>query len=189
MFKRNFWKLTLSFAVVLWALSALLPIQDQPFASFAKEKAKSKPTEFAALIKESSDRVASKQSPSVFVALKVIAKERKIDLTQYFPQFPIEASLGNVDKRNSILLDYLLAKSKGHLQLGLDLKGGVAFTLEAADTPATANLRDGERKEKLSKAIEIIGERINGLGVAEPLIRAVGENRIEVQLPGINTND
>ncbi|HEY9249620.1 MAG TPA: protein translocase subunit SecD [Rariglobus sp.] len=189
MFKRNFWKLTLSLAVVLWALSALLPLKDQPFAEFAKDKSKAKAAEFAALIKESSDRVASKQSRSVFVALKTIAKERKIDLSQYFPQFPIEASLGNVEKRNAILMDYLLAKSKGSLQLGLDLKGGVAFTLEAADTPTTSNVGNVERKEKLSKAIEIISERINGLGVAEPLIRAVGENRIEVQLPGVNTND
>jgi SecD/SecF fusion protein len=189
MLNRNLWKLTLSLAVVIWAVASLLPLQDQPFADFAKSKAEAKPTEFTALIAEASARVTSQQSPSVFVALKAIAKERKIDLTQYFPQFSIEASLGNVEKRNTILLDHLLAKSKGRLQLGLDLKGGVAFTLEAADTPDTANMGEVERQEKLSKAIEIIGERINGLGVAEPIIRAVGNNRIEVQLPGVNTKD
>jgi len=189
MLNRNLWKLTLSFAVVIWAVASLLPIQDQPFADFAKSKTEAKSAEFTALISEASARVTAQQSPSVFVALKAIAKERKIDLTQYFPQFPIESSLGNVEKRNTILLDHLLAKSKGRLQLGLDLKGGVAFTLEAAVTPDTANLGEVERQEKLSKAIEIIGERINGLGVAEPIIRAVGNNRIEVQLPGVNTKD
>jgi SecD/SecF fusion protein len=189
MFKRNFWKLTLSLAVVLWAVSSLLPLQDQPFADFAKSKAEVKASDFSALIKESSDRVTAKQSASIFVALKSIAKERKIDLTQYFPQYPIESSVGNIEKRNAILLDHLLAKSKGKLQLGLDLKGGVAFTLETTETPETANIGEVERQEKLSKAIEIIGERINGLGVAEPLIRAVGNNRIEVQLPGVNTKD
>ena len=60
MFKRNFWKLTLSFAVVLWAVSVLLPLQDRPFADFAKENASARSTEFAALIKESSDRVTAK---------------------------------------------------------------------------------------------------------------------------------
>ena len=189
MLKRNFWKLTLCFAVVLWALSAILPVNDRPFAAYATEKASAKADEFTGLIKESAARVAAKQSPSVFVALKVIAKERKLDLTKYFPQYPIEATLGNIDKRNAILLDHLLAQSKGRLQLGLDLKGGVAFTLEASDLPGTANIGEEERKQKISKAIEIIGERINGLGVSEPLIRAVGNNRIEVQLPGINTND
>ena len=189
MFKRNFWKLTLSLAVVFWALSSLLPLQDQPFPEFSQSKAEVKSSEFAALIKEASERVAAKQSASVFVALKSIAKERKIDLTQYFPQYPIESSLGNIEKRNNILLDHILAQSKGKLQLGLDLKGGVAFTLEATTTPGSENVGEVERAEKLSKAIEIIGERINGLGVAEPVIRAVGDNRIEVQLPGVNTKD
>lgn len=189
MFKRNFWKLTLSLAVVLWAVFSLFPIQDRPFAEFAQEKAEAKSAEFAALIKDASDRVVSKQAPSVFVALKQIGKERKIDLSQYFPQFPLEASLGNIEKRNAILLEHLLTQSKGKLQLGLDLKGGVAFTLEAAETPESANVGQVEREEKLSKAIEIIGDRINGLGVTEPVIRAVGNNRIEVQLPGVNTKD
>jgi SecD/SecF fusion protein len=43
------------------------------------------------------------------------------------------------------------------------------------------------RKEKLTKAIEIIGARINAFGVAEPVIRPVGTNRIEVQLPSLDT--
>lgn len=189
MLQRNIWKLTLSLAVVIWAVSSLLPLRDQPFADFARQKAEARPSEFASLMKEAADRVQAGRSPSVFMALKTIAKDRKIDLTQYFPQYPIESSLGNIEKRNAILLDHLLAQSKGRLQLGLDLKGGVAFTLEAAQTPDSANIGEVERQEKLSKAIEIIGERINGLGVAEPIIRAVGSNRIEVQLPGVNTKD
>jgi SecD/SecF fusion protein len=189
MFKQNFWKLNLSLVVVLWALISLFPIQDRPFAEFAQEKAEAKSSEFAALVKEASDRVVSKQAPSVFVALKQIGKERKIDLAQYFPQFPLESSLGNIEKRNAILLEHILTQSKGKLQLGLDLKGGVAFTLEASDTPDAENVGDVEREEKLAKAIEIIGDRINGLGVTEPVIRAIGNNRIEVQLPGVNTKD
>lgn len=189
MLKRNFWKLALSLAVIVWAVSSIVPLKDQPFADFAEQKARTKSAEFSALIAEASERVETKQSPSVFMALKAIAAERKIDLTQYFPQYPIESSVGNIEKRNTILLDHLLSKSKGRLQLGLDLKGGVAFTLEAVTTPDTANIGEVERQEKLAKAIEIIDERINGLGVAEPIIRAVGNNRIEVQLPGVNTKD
>lgn len=189
MFKRNFWKLTLSLAVVIYALTALLPLNDRPFADFARENAKAKSTEFSALLTESSARVEAKQAPSVFVALKQIAKDRRIDLTQYFPQYPIESTVGNLEKRNAILLDHLLAESKGKLQLGLDLRGGVAFTLETTETPETANMHQVEREEKLAKAIEIIDDRINGLGVAEPIIRSVGNNRIEVQLPGVNTKD
>ncbi|MFA6287045.1 MAG: protein translocase subunit SecD [Opitutaceae bacterium] len=188
MLKRNLWKLILSLAIVLWAVSSLLPIQDHKFDSYVASKAQAKQTEFNALIKEASDGVASHKYTSAFVALKSIANERKIDLTQYFPELKLEASLKNIPKRNDILLNYLLKKSKSPLQLGLDLKGGIAFTLEV---DSSALSKDGEvaRVEKLSKAIEIIGNRINGLGVAEPIIRPIGDNRIEVQLAGVSIKD
>src|SRR5690606_23288743 len=108
--------------------------------------------------------------------------------SRHFPQVRIESTLRNVEKRNTILLDHLLKESKGRLQLGLDLKGGVAFTLEV-DESAMAQSTESVREEKLSKAIEIIGNRINGLGVAEPIIRPIGDSRIEVQLAGVNTRD
>lgn len=187
MLKRNLWKLTLSLAIVLWALSSLLPLNDRPFTDYVKIEATAKTAEFAALLKRAEDRVQAGQASSAFVALKRIAQEEKIDLASYFPELEL-GDVGNLDKRNAILLDYLLQQSKGRLQLGLDLKGGVAFTLEV-DEQAMVDVPVEARQEKLNKAIEIIGERINGLGVAEPVIRAVGENRIEVQLPGVNTKD
>ncbi len=188
MLKRNIWKLIFSLAIGLWAASSLLPLKDRKFDTYIRDQASAKRTEFAALIKESSDGVAAKKYSSVYVALKSIAKERKLDLAQYFPELRLEASLHNIEKRNAILLDYLLKKSKSGLQLGLDLKGGVAFTLEV-DASALSKEGAAARTEKLQKAIEIIGNRINGLGVAEPLIRPIGDNRIEVQLAGISTKD
>jgi SecD/SecF fusion protein len=41
----------------------------------------------------------------------------------------------------------------------------------------------------LTKAIEIISARINAFGVVEPVIRPVGNNRIEIELPGVSTKD
>src|SRR5690606_10345129 len=134
-------------------------------------------------------RVAAGQAPSVFIALKQIGAEQRIDLSKFFPEVELEASLRNVEKRNAILMDHLLQQSKGRLQLGLDLKGGVAFTLEVADDGVGEDVADYEREENLTKAIEIIGDRVNQFGVAEPIIRPVGTNRIEVQLPGVNTRD
>ena len=186
MLKRNIWKLIFSLAIGLWAASSLLPLKDRKFDTYISDQASAKRTEFAALIKESSDGVAAKKYSSVYVALKSIAKERKLDLAQYFPELRLEASLHNIEKRNAILLDYLLKKSKSGLQLGLDLKGGVAFTLEV-DASALSKEGAAARTEKLQKAIEIIGNRIKGLGVAEPLIRPIGDNRIEVQLAGVST--
>jgi SecD/SecF fusion protein len=187
MLKRNLWKLTLSLAIVLWAVSSLVPLQDRPFTDYIKSEVSANPAEFNALLKEAEERHAARQAPSVFVALKSIAQERKIDLSTYFNHLDL-GDVRNVEKRNALLLDHLLRESKGSLPLGLDLKGGVAFTLEV-DQEALVDVPVEAREEKLNKAIEIIGDRINGLGVAEPIIRAVGDTRIEVQLPGVNTKD
>ncbi len=188
MLKRNLWKLVLCLAVVAWAVSQLIPVNDTPFVDYVRTHASAKPAEFAQLMDEAAARRTSLQAPSEFVALKQIGKERRLDLSQYFPHIRLEESLRNVEKRNDILLAELLRLSKGRMQLGLDLRGGVAFTLEAVEKPGE-EMDQEQRREKLQKAIEIIGARINGLGVAEPILRPIGENRIEIQLPGVSTKD
>ena len=61
-------------------------------------------------------------------------------------------------------------------RLGLDLEGGISVTLTAT----------GEvNSEVLQKTVEIIRERIDSLGVAEPEVTAAGTNNILIQLPGI----
>ena len=188
MLRRNLWKIILSLAIVFWAIGTLLPIKDQPFPEYAKAQVSAKPSEFNSLMTEAVAMKNRGDASSEFVALKRIAKDRKLDLTQYFPEILIEESLRSVEKRNDILLNELLRRSRSALQLGLDLKGGVAFTLEV-DEKAVAEQPGYEREEKLQKAIEIISARVNAFGVAEPIIRPVGDNRIEVQLPGVNTRD
>ncbi len=60
--------------------------------------------------------------------------------------------------------------------LGLDLQGGASVVLEPT-SPAT--------DEALDQAVEIIRNRVDGLGVAEPEITRQG-NDILVQLPGVD---
>ncbi|HQL35664.1 MAG TPA: protein translocase subunit SecD, partial [Bacillota bacterium] len=64
--------------------------------------------------------------------------------------------------------------------LGLDLRGGVTVLLEAKDKPD-----DPINDEKMARAVATIRERIDTLGVTEPIITKVGADRIEVQLPEI----
>ncbi len=188
MLKRNLWKLVLTLAVLAWSVSELLPLKDEPFVDYVRSHATAKQPEFAKLLDDAAARKKNLQAISEFVALKQIGKERRIDLSQYFPDVRLEESLKNIEKRNDILLAELLRRSKARLQKGLDLAGGVAFTLETVDAPA--DVADVYvRKEKITKAIEIISTRINAFGVAEPIIRQVGDNRIEVQLPGLNIRD
>ncbi len=65
--------------------------------------------------------------------------------------------------------------------LGLDLQGGLSVILEAQDTARNPRTEDG-----MTQAVEIIQNRVNGLGVAEPEIQRQGEWKISVQLPGVD---
>ncbi|MCS6843798.1 MAG: protein translocase subunit SecD [Caldilineales bacterium] len=70
------------------------------------------------------------------------------------------------------------------LKLGLDLQGGLQVLL-AADLP------EGQRPEAqaMEAAKIVVDNRVNGLGVAEPLVQRQGEDRIIVELPGIQNPD
>ncbi len=67
------------------------------------------------------------------------------------------------------------------LQLGLDLKGGMHLVLEVDKEGLPAD----EAQDAMERALEVIGNRIDQFGVAEPSIQRQGENRILVQLPGL----
>src|SRR5256885_12687765 len=157
MFRRNLWKFVLSAALVLWAVFTLLPLKDQDFGDYVKKEASAKQADFATVMTKVSDRIKSGRARSVYVALKQIGIEEKLDLSQYFPQISLESSLKNIETRNTLLLDELLRLSKSKLQLGLDLKGGVAVTLEVDPTIANSDNQQ-VREQKMSKAIDIRSE-------------------------------
>ncbi len=66
------------------------------------------------------------------------------------------------------------------LRLGLDLQGGLQVLL-AADAPEGQAL-DAASMETARRVVE---NRVNGLGLTEPVVQAQGERRIIVELPGI----
>lgn len=192
MLKHNLWKLVLSVLIVGWALATLLPLNDVPFDQYVKAHATGQPKSgaptFAKVMSDADAMIKSGHATSVFMALKKLGHERNLDLSQYFPDVRLESTLLNVDKRNDILLNELLRRSKARLQKGLDLAGGISVTLESADNP-TDKAKSMDQKEKIAKAIDIIKRRIDAYGVAEPVIRPIGNNRIEIQLPGVSTKD
>jgi SecD/SecF fusion protein len=68
--------------------------------------------------------------------------------------------------------------------LGLDLQGGLEVVLKAV--PA-----HGQKLQKtdLDRSVEIIRNRIDRIGVAEPEIRTQGADQIAVELPGVKNAD
>jgi preprotein translocase subunit SecD len=65
-------------------------------------------------------------------------------------------------------------------KLALDLAGGTTVTLTAEPTKPGAKIGDSE----MSQAINIMRERVNGLGVSEAEVTKQGSNVIIVQVPG-----
>ena len=70
------------------------------------------------------------------------------------------------------------------LRQGLDLQGGVQVLLEA-DVPADQDVEI----EDMRVARTIIENRVNGLGVTEPVVQLQGDRRIIVEVPGIQNPD
>jgi SecD/SecF fusion protein len=67
------------------------------------------------------------------------------------------------------------------IKLGLDLKGGMHVVLQVDK----AQLKPEESRDAVDRALEIIRNRVDQFGVAEPLIQKQGEDRIIVELPGL----
>ncbi len=72
-----------------------------------------------------------------------------------------------------------------NLKRGLDLQGGMHLTLEVDESKgAVAN-----KSEALNNALTVVRNRIDEFGVSEPVVQKVGDDRIIVELPGIDDPD
>jgi preprotein translocase subunit SecD len=69
-------------------------------------------------------------------------------------------------------------------RLGLDLQGGVSAQLEGSQTGGGKVTR-----EEIQQAADLIRQRIDRLGVAEPDVRVQSEDQIVVQIPGVRNPD
>ena len=81
----------------------------------------------------------------------------------------------------SVSSEKLADLRKKAIHLGLDLQGGMHLVLEVDRSKMNA----AEGKDAVDRAMEILRQRIDQFGVAEPLIQKEGEDRIVIQLPGL----
>jgi SecD/SecF fusion protein len=79
----------------------------------------------------------------------------------------------------------LVTPPKDKVKLGLDLQGGTSYTLEVDDSQGL----QGTVADARDRAIEVVRNRVDSMGVAEPSIYPDGEKRIVVQIPGMKTED
>ncbi|MEV8364412.1 protein translocase subunit SecD [Streptomyces niveus] len=65
-------------------------------------------------------------------------------------------------------------------RLGLDLQGGTRLVLQAKDSPTAKADR-----ESTDRTVEVLRQRIDALGVAEPTVTRSGEDRVLIELPDV----
>ncbi|WP_196591073.1 protein translocase subunit SecD [Pectinatus frisingensis] len=70
------------------------------------------------------------------------------------------------------------------IRQGLDLQGGTHVVLEGVDTPQ-AKVND----DAMNRVVKIMENRVNAMGLTEPVIQREGQNRIIVELPGVKDPD
>lgn len=71
------------------------------------------------------------------------------------------------------------------IKLGLDLRGGMRLVLQVDKS----TLNPDEASDAVERAKEILRNRVDQFGVAEPVIAVQGGDRIVVELPGISDPD
>ena len=93
-------------------------------------------------------------------------------------------------KERRLLITFIIALAIGAiallnvipLQLGLDLRGGAQLTIQLQPTEEVTTIS----QEDLEAAKTVLENRVNGLGVAEPVVQTLGQDKIVVQLPGVS---
>jgi SecD/SecF fusion protein len=198
-----FWKIAVSLAALAVAWYEFHPIAPTPLDQFVPTQVIAQKPAFDKLHAEALERVkrhkdaavaADQKSVSYFQALRDIGEGRgRAAPVDFRPFFFTEAQIVSEPdqaKRNGIVLKQLLVGSQGRLKLGLDLQGGVSFTLKVDPTGAESGEKTAGDKSSVShadmvnQALQVMEQRVNQFGVAEPVLRPVGDLSLEIQLPG-----
>jgi preprotein translocase subunit SecD len=85
----------------------------------------------------------------------------------------------------AVVVAFVYVGFSREVRLGLDLKGGTQLTLQALPTEEVTEITP----DVMQGVEAVIQQRINGLGVAEPLVQISGQDRLFVQLPGVADPD
>ena len=115
----------------------------------------------------------------VLVALAIVASAYVLwPSFQFYQLPPAERVAAGKDTRIAKLREKAIP-------LGLDLQGGMHLVLEVD----SSKLPPEGARGAVDRAIEVIRNRIDQFGVAEPIIQKEGTNRIVVQLPGLTDRE
>ncbi len=173
--RNNFWRAILVLFVTLWALYELHPPTDRNLIDVFEQRATKKDAAFNAIVAKA--RELDKAAPE-----RNFSNLRDAIGTNSLTNFIAFSTAGEKDP-NRAILNRLQREASGKIKLGLDLRGGTSFLvgLDMGKIEATS-----DKKSLVNEAIEVLRKRVDKFGVAEPIIVAEGEDRILIQMPGLN---
>ncbi|NBV21721.1 MAG: protein translocase subunit SecD [Proteobacteria bacterium] len=173
--RNNTWRALLVLLITVWAFFEIYPPTNRNIIDVLEEQASQKGTNFNAIITKA--RELDKQFPE-----RNFANLRDAIGTNSLTNFVGYSVSGEKDP-NRAILNRLQRVAAGKIKLGLDLRGGTSFLvgLDTSKLEATA-----DKKSLVAQAIEVLRKRVDKFGVAEPNIVAEGEDRIVIQMPGLN---
>ncbi|GAB4283958.1 MAG: protein translocase subunit SecD [Oscillatoriaceae cyanobacterium] len=82
----------------------------------------------------------------------------------------------------AVVVGAVIALVKIPVRLGLDLQGGAQLTIQVQTTPDVPEITERD----LQGVLSVVRNRVDALGVSEPLVQTIGSDRILVQLPGVS---
>ena len=83
-------------------------------------------------------------------------------------------------KRNGVFVDDTVRRVP--LKRGLDLQGGMYLALEVDESKGAVP----DKSKAIDNALKVVRNRIDEFGVSEPVVQKAGNDRIIVELPGID---
>jgi len=92
-----------------------------------------------------------------------------------FPRTVVE----RVTRNGQVLYDTV---SRVPLKLGLDLQGGMYLALDVDESKGAVP----DKSKAIDNALKVVRNRIDEFGVSEPVVQKAGNDRIIVELPGID---
>jgi SecD/SecF fusion protein len=198
-----FWKVAVSVLALAVAVYEFYPLSPTPLEEFIPTQVIKDQPAFEKIHAEAKKRFrdykdaavpADQKSVSYYQALRDIGEGKGraggVDLLPFFYNEKDFVREPDQSKRNILVLKQQLLASQGKLKLGLDLQGGVSFTLKVDPSGVESGEKSSSDKtsmapaQMVAQAITVMEQRVNAFGVAEPVIRPVGDLSLEIQLPG-----